>query len=147
MDGSTFRRHVPGVYPALEALGETGAASGVEQELLELVRLRVSQINGCAYCVQYHAGNLRKHGVSEDKLTLVVAWEESGIFSVREQAALAWAETVTLIAQTRVPDAAYEAVSACFSEREIAGLTTAIVEINGWNRIAISFRYPPDSEG
>lgn len=124
-------------------LGET-AEAGLEKELIELVDLRCSQINGCAYCVQYHTSNLRELGVAPEKATLVVVWEEAGIFSEREQAALAWAETVTRVAETRVPTSAYEAARRVFSEHELACLTTAIATINVWNRFCVSYRVPPE---
>lgn len=141
-----FARLVPGANKAVNALADAAAAGNLEEELLELINLRASQINGCAYCVQYHSSNLRQRGVSLDKIALVAAWEEAGIFSEREEAAFAWTEALTLIATTHVPDAAYIAARQVFSEHELAALTVAISAINVWNRFAISFRYPPDME-
>ena len=120
--------------------------SGLDEVLLELVYLRVSQINGCAYCLDMHTRDLLAHGVRIEKLALVQTWQEAGHhFSERERAALAWAETVTRIAQTGVPDQAYQAAAAVFSEKELVDLTMAIGLMNAYNRLAISFRRTPQS--
>ena len=119
--------------------------SGLEETLVNLVFLRVSQINGCAYCIDMHSRDLLNSGLSVDELVLVPAWREAGaLFSVREQAALAWAETVTRVAQTAIPDDEFRAVSAAFGEKEIVDLTIAIGLMNTYNRIAIGFRRPPE---
>lgn len=119
--------------------------SGLEDVLVELVYLRVSQINGCAYCLDMHTRDLSKKGVTVQKLALVQAWQEAGdLFSDREQAALAWAESVTRVADTHVPDEAFEAAAAVFSEKEHADLTMAIGLMNAFNRLAISFRRAPE---
>jgi AhpD family alkylhydroperoxidase len=125
------------------AMGDVAEAA-LERELIELVNLRCSQINGCAYCVQNHTANLREMGAAPEKATLVVTWEEAGIFSEREQAALAWAESVTRLAETHVPQAAYDAARAVFSDHELACLTTAVAAINVWNRFAVPFRFAPE---
>ena len=120
--------------------------SGLEDELIEFVYLRVSQINGCAYCMDKHFRNLIRRGVSHACLALVQAWHEAGaLFSEREKAALAWAESVTRVADTHVPDADFEAAAGVFSEKELADLTMAISLMNAYNRLAISFRRAPDS--
>ncbi len=137
------KRLLPDLYTAVSAVGASAKAAGLESELIELVYLRSSQINGCAYCVDMHADSLRGLGVSQQKIDLAFAWDEAGIFSEREQAALAWAETLTLIAQDHVPLAKYEAARAVFSDLELAGLTAAISGINVWNRIAVTYRYVP----
>ena len=122
------------------------ARCGLEKSLVDLVYLRSSQINGCAYCIDAHTRDLVKEGVALEKLMLVSAWREAGsYFSQREQAALAWAEVVTQVATTHVPDPAYEAAVAVFGEKDLADLTIAIGLINTYNRIAISFRKPPQS--
>ena len=144
IESRDVKRHLPAFYPAVNALDEAAWNSGLEPELVDLVYLRASQINGCAYCVQYHTQHARELGVPQEKLTLVVAWEESGIFSAREEAALAWAETLTRIAETHVPDAAYAAVREVFSEQEVVALTAAVSAVNVWNRIAVTFRYAPE---
>ena len=135
---------LPGLSPALVALGKSAEPAGLEPELIELINLRVSQINGCAYCVQYHISNLQEIGTTPAKINLVVTWEEAGIFSEREEAAFAWAEALTLIAGTHVPDTAFEAARKVFSEQELVCLTAAVCAINSWNRISVSFRYAPE---
>jgi AhpD family alkylhydroperoxidase len=118
--------------------------SGLAQELIDLVYLRVSQINGCAYCIDMHSRDLLKLGVAVDKLVLVPVWHDAGaVFSKRERIALAWAETVTRVAETGVPDAAYEAAAAEFSDKELTDLTYAIGLMNAFNRLGITFRTPP----
>lgn len=130
-----------GVYVAIQK-------SGLPKELIDLVYLRVSQINGCAYCIDMHSRDLLKGGFSTDKLVLVPVWHEAGeMFSKRERAALAWAETVTRVAQTGVPDSDYEAARAEFNEKELADLTYAIGLMNAFNRLGISFRVPPAAAG
>jgi AhpD family alkylhydroperoxidase len=120
--------------------------SGLDPVLVDLVYLRVSQINGCAYCLDMHTRDLVKKGVAIDKLALVQAWREAGkVFNEREKAALAWAETVTRVAQTGVPDTDYQAASAVFSDKELVDLTFAIGLMNTYNRLAISFRNPPEA--
>ncbi|GAB82200.1 carboxymuconolactone decarboxylase family protein [Shimwellia blattae] len=117
---------------------------GLEKSLVELVDLRVSQINGCAFCLDMHTRALLAQGMTPVKLALVQVWEEAGnVFSAREKAALAWAETVTRVADTHVPDSAFDAAAAVFSEKELADLTMAIGLINAYNRLAISFRNVP----
>jgi AhpD family alkylhydroperoxidase len=114
--------------------------------LIELVFLRISQINNCAYCLDMHTRDLMKKGQTIEKLALVQAWPEAGnLFDERERAALAWAETVTRVAETGVPDAAYEAARKVFDEREIVDLTIAIGLMNTYNRMAISFRNTPQA--
>ena len=122
------------------------AQSGLDPVLVDLVYLRVSQINGCAYCLDKHTRDLLKQGVAVDKLALVQAWREAGaLFSEREKAALAWAESVTRVAQTGVPDADFQAASAIFGEKELVDLTFAISLMNAYNRLAISFRNTPEA--
>jgi AhpD family alkylhydroperoxidase len=119
---------------------------GLDATLLDLVYLRVSQINGCAYCLDLHTRDLVKTGVGIDKLALVQAWREAGpVFDERERAALAWAETVTLVAETAIPDAEFTRVATVFGEKEIVDLTIAIGLMNTYNRIGIGFRRPPDA--
>ena len=117
---------------------------GLPASLIDLIYLRVSQINGCAYCIDMHSRDLLKGGVSIDKLVLVPVWEEAGaLFTEQERAALRWAETVTRVAETAVPDSEFQAASAHFSETELTDLTIAIGLMNVYNRIAISFRTTP----
>ena len=120
--------------------------SGLPAELVELVYLRVSQINNCAYCLDMHTRDLLKKGQKIEKLALVQAWAEAGnLFDERERAALAWAETVTRVAETGVPDEAYQAARAVFEEKELADLTIAIGLMNAYNRMAIGFRNTPQA--
>jgi len=133
----------PDTLKALLALEAQVQASGLEQSLIELVKTRASQINGCAYCINMHTQDARKHGETEARLYLLNAWRESPVYTDRERAALAWTESVTLISETRAPDDLYEDVRAHFSEAETVNLTMLIATINAWNRIAISFRSVP----
>ncbi len=138
-----FYQAAPDTLKALMALETQVQASGLEQSLIELVKTRASQMNGCAYCINMHTQDARKHGESEARLYLLNAWRESPGYTERERAALAWTEAVTLISQSRAPDDVYEAVRAQFSEAETVNLTMLIATINAWNRIAISFRAVP----
>ncbi len=116
------------------------AESRVDRKLLELVKIRASQINHCAYCIDMHTKEARHAGETEQRLYALSAWRETPFFSPRERAALEWTETVTRVADTQVPDAAFERVSREFSEEELVALTFAIVVINSWNRLSVSFR-------
>jgi AhpD family alkylhydroperoxidase len=134
----------PGGYKAFGGVYVYLQKCGLSQELIDLVYLRVSQINGCAYCIDMHSRNLLKLGSAVDKLVLVPVWREAGeVFSIRERIALAWAETVTLVAETGVPDSDYEAAAAEFSDKELADLTHAIGLMNAFNRLGIAFRTTP----
>ena len=116
---------------------------GVEAPLLELVRLRASQINGCAYCIDMHTKDARARGETEQRLYLLQSWADAPLYSDRERAALAWTESVTRISETRAPDAVYNEARKHFTEAELVALTMAIITINGWNRLAIAFRSTP----
>lgn len=116
--------------------------STLEPEVIELVKLRASQLNGCAYCLDMHSKDAEAMGMSTQQLHLVAAWEEAPVYSPRERAALAWCESLTLLPDTGAPDDVYEDVAAVFSEEEVAALTFAIVAINGWNRLAVGLRSP-----
>jgi AhpD family alkylhydroperoxidase len=120
-------------------------SSGLEHSLLELVKLRASVLNGCAFCVDMHTKDARAAGESEQRLYAIPVWEETPFFSERERAALAWTDAVTRLQPDHVPDALYEQARSCFSEKELVDLTLAIVAINGWNRLAIAFRAVPGS--
>jgi AhpD family alkylhydroperoxidase len=113
---------------------------GLEDSLLELVKIRASQINGCAFCLHMHTADARKHGETEERLYLLDAWRESPLYSERERAALAWTEALTLLPETHAPDNVYESLRAHFTEEEQVMLTLLIVAINGWNRIQVGFR-------
>jgi AhpD family alkylhydroperoxidase len=135
-----FHQASPAAMKAMLGLGAAIADTTLEHSLLELVKMRASQINGCAYCLDMHSKDARAAGETEQRLYLLDAWEETDFYTPRERAALAWTEVLMLISQTHAPDAVYEELRAHFSEREIADLTLAIVTINGWNRIAIGLR-------
>jgi AhpD family alkylhydroperoxidase len=137
-----FKALAPDVFDAVLALGQFAAKAGLDQQLLELVKLRASQINGCAFCVQHHVLLGEKLGLSADKLNLVVVWREAPLFSARERAALAWTEALTLLAGG-VSDEVYAQASAAFSEKELTYLTSAIASINVWNRFGASYRWTP----
>ena len=118
-------------------------ASGLEESLIELVKMRASQINGCAYCLDMHSKDARANGETEQRLYALNAWRETPFYTDRERAALAWAEALTEVARTHAPDDVYDAARQHFSEKELVDLTLAIVAINGWNRLAIGFRSVP----
>jgi AhpD family alkylhydroperoxidase len=136
------RKAAPDVYQAMLTLESAVRATGLDRNLLDLIRLRASQINGCAYCIDMHSKDLRAEGESEERIFLLEAWREAPFYSEREQAALAWTEAVTSIAEGHVPDDVYEQARRQFDDSELAGLTLAIVAINGWNRFGIAFRAP-----
>jgi AhpD family alkylhydroperoxidase len=134
---------VHGAYKAMSGLQAFVDASGLERPLLELVKLRASQINGCAYCVDMHYRDARQNGETEERLALIAVWREAPVFTPRERAALAWTEATTLIAGTGVSDELFEATSQHFKDDELVKLTLAIVAINSWNRVSVAFAIPP----
>ena len=131
---------------SLMALNSAAKESGLELSLIHLIKLRVSQINGCAFCQHMHANEARHDGERQSRLDVLAGWREAPGFSARERAALAWAEALTLVASTDVSDAIYAEVSNEFPLEQLANLTAIVVEINGWNRIAIGFRFMPTLE-
>lgn len=139
----TFQKTTPGAQAALLAMGRSTEESGLDKTIVELAKLRVSQINNCAFCLQIHLNVSRRLGVPQEKLDLVATWHEAGIFSDKECAALAWAETLTRLADRSVPDEAYTAVRRHFSEDEVIALSVAIANINAWNRLGAAFRFAP----
>jgi AhpD family alkylhydroperoxidase len=140
-----FRQASPSAAKAIADLHVFVRKSGLEHALLELIKLRASQINGCAHCIDMHTKELRAAGESEQRLYLLDAWRESPFYSERERAALAWTEAVTLVTAGHVPDEVYATARAQFSEQELANLTVAIIAINGANRLNIAFRTVPGS--
>jgi len=140
-----FRKASPRGEDAMKALHAFVRNCGFDHSLLELVKLRASQINGCAHCIDMHTKELRADGESEQRLYLLNAWRESPFYSDRERAALAWTEAVTLVADTQVPDEVYEEARKQFTEEELVNLTLALVAINGANRLNIAFRTVPGS--
>ena len=130
----------PNAMKALMGLENYVQNSGLEPSLIDLVKTRASQINGCAYCIHMHTRDARARGETEERLYLLDAWRESPLYTERERAALAWTEAVTLVSQTHVPDAVYEEVRGKFGEDELVKLTLLVATINAWNRLAIGFR-------
>ena len=139
----SFAKTAPAAQAALIAMGKTADESGLDKEIVELAKLRVSQINNCAFCLQIHLNVSRRLGIAQEKLDLVATWHEAGIFSERECAALAWAEALTHLAGHSVSDAAYDAVRQHFNESELVFLSTSIATINAWNRLGAAFRFAP----
>ncbi len=140
-----YARVAPEAIKAMRSVERYVHAGTIEPSLLELVKFRASQINGCAFCIDMHTKDARAAGETEQRLYALTAWRETPFFSPRERAALAWTEAVTQVADGHVPDEVYELARANFNERELVDLTMAIVAINGWNRLAISFRKVPGS--
>jgi AhpD family alkylhydroperoxidase len=140
-----YVKAAPDGYKAMSALESYVRQSGLEHSLLELVKTRASQINGCAFCLDMHTQDARAAGETEQRLYTLSAWEETPFFTDRERAALAWTEAVTRVADTHVPDEMFERVRQHFTEKELADLTLAIVAINGWNRLSVAFRKVPGS--
>ena len=140
-----YARTAPDGLKAMLGLEQYARQSGLEPALLELTKIRVSQINGCAFCLDMHTKDARAAGETEQRLYALPAWCETPFFSDRERAALAWAEAVTRVSERPVSDEIYETVRQHFTEKELVDLTLAIVAINGWNRLAISFRSVPGS--
>lgn len=138
-----YKRTNPDAIKTMWGLEKYVHQCGLEQSLLELVKTRASQINGCAYCIDMHTKDARSSGETEQRLYALAAWKEAPFFSERERAALAWTEAVTLVGDGHVSDMAFEAASQQFTETEIVDLTLAIIAINGWNRLAIAFRAVP----
>ena len=141
-----YETAAPGAMKALGGVHGYVAQSGLAKSLVDLVYLRVSQINGCAYCIDMHSRELSRDGMAWEKLVLVQVWREAGgLFDDRERAALAWAETVTRVAETGVPQTDFDAAADVFEDKELADLTVAIGLMNAYNRLAISFRRPPSA--
>jgi AhpD family alkylhydroperoxidase len=146
-----YRKVAPAAVSGMLGVQRYVDHCSLEKPLLELVKLRASEINGCAYCVDMHSKDARARGETEQRLYAVAVWREAPFFSDRERAALAWTEAVTLIAQTGIPDDIYQLARGQFNEKELVDLTMAVIAINGWNRLAVSFRavagtYQPKSE-
>jgi len=138
-----YGKVAPGAYHAMLGLERYLHECGLEESLLHLIKLRASQLNGCAYCLDMHWKDLKAIGEQDQRLYELDAWEEGPFYSERERAALAWTEAVTRVAESRVPDHVYSEVRKQFSEKEIADLTFAIATINAWNRLAIAARTVP----
>jgi AhpD family alkylhydroperoxidase len=142
------RRHAQEAQKAMYALEKYLAETGLEHSLIHLMKMRASQINGCAYCIDMHSKDARALGETEQRLYELDAWRETPFYTDKERAALAWTEAVTLVSETHVPDSVYEEVRKYFNEKEIVDLTLVVTTINAWNRLAIALRavpghYPP----
>jgi AhpD family alkylhydroperoxidase len=135
-----FFKASPEAYKAMSQVSQFVHDCGLENSLLELVKLRASQINGCAFCIDMHTKDARAEGETEQRLYLLSAWREAPVYSERERAALEWTEALTLISENHVPDEVYERVKKQFDDKEMVNLTVAVSLINSWNRLAISFR-------
>jgi AhpD family alkylhydroperoxidase len=134
-----YQHATPAALQAMLGLEHYVRSSSIEHSLLELVKLRASQINGCGYCLDMHSKDARAEGETEQRIYVLSAWREAPFFTARERAALAWTEALTKIADTEIGDSLYESVRAQFSEKELVDLTMAVIAINGWNRLSISF--------
>ena len=141
----SYARSAPGVFDAMESLDNYLEGSAIERPLRLLIQMRASQINGCAYCLDMHSKDLRAIGETEQRIYSLDAWRECPYYTERERAALEWTEAVTLVAETHIPDATYDAVRPFFDERELADLTLAVATINAWNRLSIAARLTPGS--
>lgn len=140
---AAFAQASPDVHAALSALGAAVDESGLEKSLTELVKLRASLLNGCAFCLQYHLSMARKAGLAAEKIDLLAAWREAGVYTPREEAALAWTDSLTLLGPNSASDADHAALVRAFGERQALSLTIAIGTINQWNRIARALRFAP----
>lgn len=143
MELTDFEWVAPAARAALSALSKAATDAGLDKALVELIKVRASQINGCAFCLQYHLPLARKAGVSQIKLDLVAAWREAGIFTPTEMAALSWTEALTAIAPAGISDETYHTATGAFDQTQLAALTSAVASINAWNRIAIAYRFTP----
>jgi AhpD family alkylhydroperoxidase len=143
MDYQTFTQTAPDVYAALSGVSKAVDAAGMDKALTELVKLRVSQINGCAFCLQFHLNIARKLDIDPRKFDLLAGWRDAGIYSERETAALGWAEALTQLTDPAARDAAFAKARGVFSAPEMVFLAAAIASINAWNRIAVGLHFPP----
>ncbi|MBN9007352.1 MAG: carboxymuconolactone decarboxylase family protein [Rhizobiales bacterium] len=144
LEWQDFKGVVPEVNAAVQALSQIAAKAGLDKSLLELIKIRASQINGCAFCVQYHILTAETLGVPADKLNLLAVWREAPVFSDRERAALAWTESLTTLGHG-VDDDVYNGARAEFSESELAYLSSAVAVINVWNRFGVAYRWTPQA--
>jgi AhpD family alkylhydroperoxidase len=138
-----YAQVAPGAVEAMRALEKYVRACGIEPKLLELIKIRASQINGCAYCLDMHTKDARSQSETEQRIYALNAWRETPFFTEKERAALSWTESVTQISTSHVPDEVYEIARQNFDEKELVNITLAVITINGWNRLAISFRSVP----
>jgi len=147
LDYQEFHKFIPEFATSMAAINHALKKSGIEPEIREMLKIRASQLNGCAFCIQFHLNDARKLNIPAEKLDLLPGWREAGIFTEREAAALEWTEHVTLLAQHPIDDEAFARVKAVFPGEQLAQLTVAISQINAWNRIAAPFRFSPPIPG
>jgi AhpD family alkylhydroperoxidase len=138
-----YAQVVPEAVEALRTLEKYVRTCGIEQKTLELIKIRASQIDGCAYCLDMHTKDACARGETEQRIYALNVWREAPFFTEKERAALAWTEAVTQVSTSRVPDEVYDIARQCFDERKLVNITIAIIAINGWNRLAVSFRSVP----
>ena len=138
-----YAQVAPGAVEAMHALEKYVRTCGIEPKLLEFIKIRASQINGCAYCLDMHAKDVRSQSETEQRIYALNAWRETPFFTEKERAALSWTESVTQISTSHVPDEVYEIARQYYDEKELVNITLAVIAINGWNRLAISFRRVP----
>ncbi|TFW03195.1 carboxymuconolactone decarboxylase family protein [Oxalobacteraceae bacterium OM1] len=143
IDWADYNKLAPDAVTALRALGKAVDDSGLDKQLTELLKIRASQLNGCAFCLQFHLNVARKEGVLPIKIDLVATWADTDIFSARERAALAWAEALTKMGQQHIAESVYDELCAHFTPTEVAYLTASIASINAWNRIAGALGFTP----
>ena len=143
MEYAEYNELAKAASQALSAVGKAVSDSGLDKTVTELIKIRASQINGCAFCVQYHLNDARKAKISQTKLDLIPVWREAGVFSAKEMAALEWTEALTRVTPAGVADEAYESAAKQFSKSDLVFLTVAVATINAWNRIAMGFRFTP----
>ena len=146
MDFQAFTQTAPDVYASLSGVSKAVTASGMDKALTELVKLRVSQINGCAFCLQFHLNIARKLEIDPRKFDLLAGWRDAGIYSGREMAALGWAEALTQLTDPQARDAALATAQAEFDEKELVFLAATVASINAWNRIAVGLNFPPPAD-
>ncbi len=144
MELKEFHHHAPETTTALRSIGQAVGKSSLEPILVELVKMRASQINGCAFCLNMHFDEAEKLGETPKRLNLLSAWREAPFYNERERAALLWTESLTLVAENHVPDEIYNEVSKHFTDQELALLTSTVVAINSWNRISVALRWTPE---
>ena len=143
LEWADMKELAPEANEAMLALGKTASIHGLDKPLQELVKIRVSQINGCAFCLQMHLDIARHLKIDETKLNLVAVWREAPVFSAKERAALGWAEALTLLPRSGVSDEVYEEARAAFSEQELLDLSITVASINAWNRFGVGYRFSP----
>lgn len=143
LEWASMKQMAPDANEAMLALSKAASVHGLDKSLQELVKIRVSQINGCAFCLQMHLDVARHLKIDEVKLNLVAVWREAPVFSAKERAALGWAEALTLLPQGGAPDEVYEEARAAFSEQELLDLSVTIASINAWNRFGVGYRFSP----